>query len=179
VSDAADSPTNPRYFRKVFGHLPTGVVVVTGRSLDDELVGVTIGSFASISLDPPLAGFFIGRASRSWSLMAARGKFCANVLAASQTELCWRFAKDATAGTDGSDGSVGSRFDGLEVGVSANGSPVLPDVVATIDCDVHAVHSFGDHDLVVGSVTALRTLQTDVPAMVFVQGKTGDARIIL
>ena len=176
MSDAAESPTNPQYFRKVFGHLPTGVVVVTGRSLDDELVGVTIGSFASISLDPPLAGFFIGRASRSWSLMAARGKFSANVLAASQTELCWRFAKDATAGTDGSDGS---RFDGLEVGVSANGSPVLPDVVATIDCDVHAVHSFGDHDLVVGSVTALRTLQTGVPAMVFVQGKTGDARIIL
>ncbi len=176
MSDAAESPTNPQYFRKVFGHLPTGVVVVTGRSLDDELVGVTIGSFASISLDPPLAGFFIGRASRSWSLMAARGKFSANVLAASQTELCWRFAKDATAGTDGSDGS---RFDGLEVGVSANGSPVLPGVVATIDCDVHTVHSFGDHDLVVGSVTALRTLQTDVPAMVFVQGKTGDAHIIL
>ena len=176
MSDAAESPTNPQYFRKVFGHLPTGVVVVTGRGLDDELVGVTIGSFASISLDPPLAGFFIGRASRSWSLMAARGKFCANVLAASQTELCWRFAKDATAGTDGSDGS---RFDGLEVGVTANGSPVLPDVGATIDCDVHVVHSFGDHDLVVGSVTALRTLQTGVPAMVFVQGKTGDARIIL
>ena len=176
MSDAAESPTNPQHFRKVFGQLPTGVVVVTGRSLDDELVGVTIGSFASISLDPPLAGFFIGRASRSWALMAARGKFCANVLAASQTELCWRFAKDATAGTDGSDGS---RFDGLEVGVSANGSPVLPDVVATIDCDVHVVHSFGDHDLVVGSVTALRTLQTGVPAMVFVQGKTGDARIIL
>ena len=176
MSDAAESPTNPQYFRKVFGQLPTGVVVVTGRSLDDELVGVTIGSFASISLDPPLAGFFIGRASRSWSLMAARGKFCANVLAASQTELCWRFAKDATAGTDG---SVGSRFDGLEVGASANGSPVLPDVVATIDGDVHAVHSCGDHDLVVGSVTALRTLQTGVPAMVFVQGKTGDARIIL
>lgn len=173
MSDAADSPTNPQYFRKVFGHLPTGVVVVTGRSLDNELVGVTIGSFASISLDPPLAGFFIGRASRSWSLMAARGKFCANVLAASQTELCWRFAKDTP------DATVGSRFDGLTVGVSGNGSPVLPDVVATIDCDVHAVHSFGDHDLVVGSVSALRTLQTDVPAMVFVQGKTGDARIIL
>ena len=173
MTDAAKLPTNPQYFRKVFGHMPTGVVVVTGRSLDDELVGVTIGSFASISLDPPLAGFFIGRASRSWSLIAARGKFCANVLAASQTELCWRFAKDVSGG------SAGSRFDGLEVGVSANGSPLLPGVVANIDCDVHAVHSFGDHDLVVGSVSALRTLQTDVPAMVFVQGKTGDARIIL
>ena len=171
MSDAAESPTNPQYFRKVFGHLPTGVVVVTGRGLDDELVGVTIGSFTSISLDPPLAGFFIGRASRSWSLIAARGKFCANVLAASQTELCWRFAKDVP------DATAGSRFDGLEVGVSANGSPVLPGVVATIDCDVLAVHSFGDHDLVVGSVSALRTLQADVPAMVFVQGKTGDARI--
>ncbi|MCQ6458563.1 flavin reductase family protein, partial [Vibrio parahaemolyticus] len=84
----------------------TGVVVITSTSESNEPLGITIGSFASISLEPPLAGFFIGRSSRTWPLIAARGTFTANVLSAAQTELCWRFAKDATDG---------SRFTGLQL----------------------------------------------------------------
>lgn len=154
-------------YRRVFGHLPTGVVVVTGVGAAGEPLGITIGSFASISLDPPLAGFFIGRQSRTWPLIAAGARFCANVLASSQTEWCWRFAKDAVDG---------SRFDGITAGRSANGSPVLPGVIATVDCTLHATHSVGDHDLIVGSVTDLRVL-SDATAMVFFKGKTGDANI--
>jgi flavin reductase (DIM6/NTAB) family NADH-FMN oxidoreductase RutF len=144
------------------------VVIVTGKGQSDEPLGITIGSFASISLDPPLAGFFIGRTSRTWPLIAARGTFTANVLSATQAELCWRFAKDATDG---------SRFTGLQVETSANGSPVLPDVVATIDCNVHTTHVVGDHDLVVGAVTDVQARNTSHPSMVFYKGKTGDARI--
>jgi flavin reductase (DIM6/NTAB) family NADH-FMN oxidoreductase RutF len=161
VGDSAD-------FRRVFGYLPTGVVVVTGLGANAEPHGITIGSFASISLQPPLAGFFIGRSSRTWPLIAASGKFCANVLAASQGDLCWRFAKESTEG---------SRFSDIEVGVSANGSPVLPRVLATIDCNVHETFAVGDHDLVVGNVTELRVLDASQPAMVFFKGKTGNAHI--
>jgi len=159
--DAAD-------YRKVLGHLPTGVVVVTGVAANGEAHGITIGSFTSISLTPPLAGFFIGRNSRTWPLIAAGGKFCANVLAASQGELCWRFAKDH---------AEGSRFADLTTSLSTNGSPVLPGVVATIDCTVHSVHTVGDHDLVVGAVSDVRLLDPKQPAMVFFKGKTGDAHI--
>ena len=155
-------------FRNVFGHLPTGVVVVTGHGPSGEPLGITIGSFASISLDPPLAGFFIGTKSRSWPLIAAGGVFCANVLAASQSDLCWRFAKDHPEG---------SRFADLHTTTSRNGSPVLPGVVATIDCSINEVHSVGDHDLVVGAVTDLRTIDAAQPAMVFFKGKTGDAHV--
>ena len=168
VSNAATPPIDSKVFRSVFGHLPTGVVIVTGKGPSDEPLGITIGSFASISLDPPLAGFFIGRASRTWPLIAARGAFTANVLNAEQAELCWRFAKDATDG---------SRFSGIQVAASGNGSPVLPGAVATIDCTVQATHTLGDHDLVVGAVTGVQMRNTSQPSMVFYKGKTGDARI--
>lgn len=166
-SDSARKADAAEY-RRVFGHLPTGVVVVTGRGVDGEALGITIGSFGSISLDPPLAGFFIGNSSRSWPLIAAHGTFSANVLASSQGDLCWRFAKDQ---------ADGSRFDGLEVATTPNGSPLLPGVVAAIDCTLHAEHEVGDHRLVVGSVTHLTVHDASATPMVFVKGKTGEARI--
>lgn len=167
MSNGANTVDSKGY-RNVFGHLPTGVVIITGVGPSKEPLGITIGSFASISLDPPLAGFFIGRTSRSWPLIAAGGLFCANVLAATQGDLCWRFAKDH---------AEGSRFSDLKTTTSANGSPVLPDVIAIIDCTVDAVHQVGDHDLVVGRVTDLRVIDSSQPAMVFFKGKTGDAHI--
>lgn len=168
VSSEPSRQPDSASFRNVFGHLPTGVVVVTGHGPSGEPLGITIGSFASISLDPPLAGFFIGNKSRSWPLIAAGGTFCANVLSASQSDLCWRFAKDHPEG---------SRFADLHTTTSSNGSPVLPDVIATVDCTISEVRSIGDHDLVVGSVTDLRTINAGQPAMVFFKGKTGDAHI--
>lgn len=167
TGDAANT-FDPAKFRSVFGHLPTGVVVVTGIDAEGRPQGITIGSFVSISLDPPLAGFFIGRSSRTWPLIAATGKFAANVLAASQGDLCWRFAKDI---------AEGSRFSDLVTSKSSNGSPVLPGVVAVVDCAVSEVRPVGDHDLVVGSVTDLRLLDPAQPSMVFFKGKTGDAHV--
>ena len=74
-------------FRQVLGHLPTGVVVVTGVDATGAPSGITIGSFVSVSLDPPLVGFFPGNASRSWSHIAEGKGFCANVLTSAQDEL--------------------------------------------------------------------------------------------
>lgn len=168
MGGTSQQPPDSATFRSVFGHLPTGVVVVTGHGPSGEPLGITIGSFTSISLEPPLAGFFIGSKSRSWPLIASGGKFCANVLAASQVDLCWRFAKDHVEG---------SRFTDLATTLSSNGSPVLPEVVATIDCTMSETRTVGDHDLVVGAVTDLRVLDGRRPAMVFYRGKTGDAHV--
>lgn len=154
-------------FRRVFGHLPTGVVVITGHDSTGEALGITIGSFVSISLEPPLAGFFIGTSSRTWPRIAASGRFCANVLSSAQSELCWRFAKE----TDDT-----SRFAGLDFSLSTNGSPMLDGVVAAIDCTIEATHHVGDHHLVVGAVTHLQAFDTGRAAMVFYQGRTGEAR---
>ncbi len=151
------------HFRHVLGHLPTGVVVVTGVSAQGEPTGVTIGTFASVSLDPPLVGFFQGTNSRTWPLIAQSGSFCVNVLAQSQEELCWRFAKE---GTD-----AGDRFDEIGYTLSPNGSPVLPGVLAWIDCSIESVTPAGDHFFVLGHVNDLHTTESHESAMVFFKGK--------
>ncbi|MFM8689005.1 MAG: flavin reductase family protein, partial [Acidimicrobiaceae bacterium] len=75
-------------FRTVLGHFPTGVVIISGVDKLGKPQGLTIGSFSSISLDPPLVGFFPGLNSKSWPAIAESGAFCVNVLAATQGELC-------------------------------------------------------------------------------------------
>lgn len=132
-------------FRRVLGHFPTGVTVVTG--LDgDEPVGLTIGSFTSVSLDPPLVGFLPGTGSATWSAMATGGRFCVNVLSADQAEVCWTFAKSNVEG---------SRFDGLTWHTEATGAPIIDGSLAWIDCEVEQVIEMGDHYFVLGSVQAL------------------------
>ncbi len=78
-------------FRTVLGHFPTGVTIVT--ALDgDAPVGFTIGSFTSVSLDPPLVGFPPQVGSSTWERIAHAGAFCVNVLGTAHSELCWTFA---------------------------------------------------------------------------------------
>lgn len=152
-------------FRQVLGHLPTGVVIVTGLDAEAQPVGVTIGSFVSVSLDPPYVGFFIGK-SRSWPDIAKGTLFCANVLSDDQTELCWRFAKDPVDG-------AANRFDGLEWQKSSNGLPVLSGILASIECTVESVTPAGDHQFVLGRVTSMDTTDITNDAMVFYKGKVG------
>ena len=66
-------------FRTVLGHFPTGVVIISGLDNSGRPQGLTIGSFSSISLDPPLVGFFPGLNSKSWPAIAESGAFCVNV----------------------------------------------------------------------------------------------------
>ena len=156
VSNEFDSA----HFRKVLGHVPTSVVVVTGVDKSGKPYGITIGSFASVSLDPPLVGFFPGLNSRSWAAIRESGRFCVNVLGASQEELCWRFAKE---GDD--------KFDGVEWTASDGGSPVLPDVIGWIDCAIETETEVGDHWFVVGRVDSLSHEEDVADAMVFFRGK--------
>src|SRR5437868_3535599 len=81
----------PEEFRRVLGHFPTGVVAITAP--DGEPVGMAVGSFASISLEPPLVGFFVDRGSSTWPRVARAGSFAVNVLAADQEAVCRRFGR--------------------------------------------------------------------------------------
>ncbi|MEZ5219035.1 MAG: flavin reductase family protein [Ilumatobacteraceae bacterium] len=151
-------------FRQVLGHFPTGVTVVTG-SHEGVPHGMTIGSFTSVSLDPPLVGFFPMESSESWKAIEASGRFCVNVLGADQAELCWRFAKPATED---------SRFTGLSWRPSPLDSPVLTGVIAWIDCEIESVHTMGDHLFVLGRVADLDTWDGAEPApLLFFRGKLG------
>ena len=105
---------------------------MTGLSPSGEPGGLTIGSFASVSLDPPLVGFLPGLSSKSWPEIAPTGAFCVNILAPDQGDLCWRFAREVTG-----------RFDGVAWTSAPSGSPILPGVIGWIDCSVENVSEVG------------------------------------
>ncbi len=146
-------------FRQVLGQVPTSVVVVTGFDADGVPQGITIGSFVSVSLDPPLVGFLPGTSSRTWAAIATAKKFTVNVLAANQGDLCWRFAKEAD-----------DRFAGVDWSPSGNGCPRLAGSIAVIDCDLESNDIYGDHHFAVGRVTDLDAAGTE-NAMAFYRGK--------
>ncbi len=163
-------PFDALRFRQVLGHFPTGVTVVTGlvptppgSDLAPKPSGLTIGSFTSVSLDPPLVGFLPAFTSDSWQEIGPTGVFCVNVLADDQVELCWRFAKEAD-----------DRFEGVEwTPAPATGCPILAGAGAWIDCEVEQVHDIGDHWFVVGRVLALDHADPWPNPMVFYRGKIG------
>ena len=129
-----------REFRRILGHYPTGVCAVTARG-EDAPVGMIVGSFTSVSLDPPLVGFLPNRASRTWSRIEAAGRFCVNVLAERQQDVCRALSSKTP-----------DKFAGLSYRLSDAGLPILDGVVAWIDCELHAVHEAGDHYIALGYV---------------------------
>ena len=142
-------------FRQVLGHFPTGVTVVTAVD-DDGPIGMAIGSFASVSLEPPQVLFCAGTHSRSWARIRAAGSFCVNVLAEDQEDVCRVFASSA----DDKFAEIGWKHSG-------NGTPRIEGVLAYIDCDIATVVESGDHDIVVGAVTALDVLHEAGPLLFF------------
>jgi flavin reductase (DIM6/NTAB) family NADH-FMN oxidoreductase RutF len=149
-----------RTFRDVLGHFPTGVVIVTAVA-DGEPVGMVVGTFASVSLDPPLVAFLSTKTSTTYPRIREAGAFTANVVSASDEQLCRVFA------TQGAD-----KFAGVEWSMSALGSPVLASAVAWIDCSIETIHGAGDHDIVVGRVSELSVGTGDGP-LLFYRGGYG------
>lgn len=140
-----DTAFDSGHFRSIMGHFPTGVTVVTATK-DNKPAGFTIGSFTSVSLEPPLVGFLPQHGSATMTAIEESGSFCVNVLSDAQSDLCWNFAKSGTDDT---------RFDGVDWHAAPSGSPILDRAVAWIDCAVEEVHTMGDHLFVLGRVGAL------------------------
>ena len=92
MDKSTGDPTDPRWFRQVLGQYPTGVCVVTATEPDGGRAGFVVGSFTSVSLDPPLVAFFPDRGSTSWPRIHSVGRFCVNILSAEQEDVCRNFA---------------------------------------------------------------------------------------
>lgn len=150
-----------RAFRHILGHYPTGVCVITAMQAGGVPAGMAVGSFTSVSLDPPLVGFFPDRSSTSWPRIEATGRFCVNVLADDQEWLCRRFAS-----------KLENKFEEVSHRLSEAGLPILDNVVAWIDCTLHAVHEAGDHFIVLGEVHAL-AVERNVRPLIFFHGEYG------
>jgi len=144
-------------FRQVLGQYPTGVCVVTAIHPDGEAVGMTIGSFTSVSLDPPLVGFMPERTSSSWARLRECGtRFCVNILSEGQEGIGRIIAARKR-----------NKFDGLSWRRSPAGLPVLTDSCAFIDCALEDVFPAGDHDIVIGRVLTLDVERPFMPLLFF------------
>ncbi len=148
------------HFRTVLGHFPTGVTVITAMGADGP-AGLAVGSFFSVSLDPPLVGFCPNKASSNWPVIKSAGVFCVNILAEDQEDISRNFA------TKG-----GDKFQGVGWRPASSGSPILHDVLAWVDCEIDAVHEAGDHFVVVGRVHELDVAHEGTP-LVFFRGGYG------
>lgn len=158
---ATSLAVDPARFRHVLGHHPTGVTAVTAQT-DAGPVGLAIGSFSSISLDPPLVGFFATVSSFAWAGIRDAGAFTVNVLADDQEVVCRRFASSAT-----------DKFGGLDWHPGPVGAPRITGALAWIDCAVHDVHRTGDHDLCVGAVADLAVRSASAGPLLFFRGGYG------
>jgi 3-hydroxy-9,10-secoandrosta-1,3,5(10)-triene-9,17-dione monooxygenase reductase component len=147
-------------FRKVLGRFATGVTIITAMD-GGEPAGVAANSFTSVSLDPPLVLFCVGRTSTTWPRIERARKFAVNILGEHQEPLSKLFA---TKGAD--------RFGQTEWHLGVGGSPVLHDVIAYLDCEFWAEYDGGDHIIIVGRVLDLG-LTHDAGPLVFYQGSYG------
>ncbi|MEA2687222.1 MAG: 3-hydroxy-9,10-secoandrosta,3,5(10)-triene-9,17-dione monooxygenase reductase component [Actinomycetota bacterium] len=149
-------------YRQVLGHFATGVTVVTGQD-DAGPAGLAVNSFTSVSLDPPLVAFSVGKKSTTWPRIRATGRLTVNILSADQESVSRRFAS-SVAGAD--------RFDGLGWHPSPAGSPVVDGALAWIDATVDAEHDAGDHVMVIARVSAMDVVHEGAP-LVFYRGGYG------
>lgn len=162
VVHAAEPDEVTSVFREVMGRFCTGVVIVTACKADGTPVGMTVGSFASISLEPALVGFFAGHTSTTLPQVVGAGRFCINVLAEDQHDMASRFAR---SGTD--------KFADTPWHPAGNGAPRLDGAHAWIECGLNVVHTYGDHDLVVGDVRALTVPSSNDPLLFHQSGFRG------
>jgi flavin reductase (DIM6/NTAB) family NADH-FMN oxidoreductase RutF len=128
-------------FRVALGMFATGVTIVTARSAEGQVIGLTANSFNSVSLSPPLVLWSLAQAAASLSVFSAGSHYAINVLASDQKALAERFA------SKGADRWTGVAFD-----EGAGGAPLLHGAAATFECFNRSRYQEGDHVIFVGEV---------------------------
>lgn len=147
---------DPRVLRDAFGAFATGVTIVTGVSGNGVPVGLTVNSFTSVSLDPPLLLVCPARGGQSAAALVRSEHFAVSVLGDHAREISALFA-----------GQRGNRFAGPGWEPSECGAPVLTHALATFECRRHAVHEGGDHMILVGEIERARFRRHEPPLLYF------------
>lgn len=150
-----------RHFRHVLGQYPTGVTLITAPGIDGDPIGMVVGTFTSVSLEPPLVAFLPARNSSTWPKIREAGSFCANVLTSPQEEVCRAFSQRRE-----------DRFSAFEW-FPGTGGPRLKGAAAWIDCTIEDVVPGGDHDIVLGRVQDLDVGEAPDLPLLFLRGGYG------
>lgn len=133
-------PVSPLDLRRASGHFATGVAVVTARHGDAQ-AGMTINSFSSLSLEPPLVLWSLRNNARSRAVFEAASGFAISILTVEQAFVARHFA------------AGGERvFDGCDIHLSRLGVPLISGALAYLECTIYRIDDGGDHRIVIGHV---------------------------
>lgn len=155
-------PIDALRYREVMGHYPTGVTVVSGIADDGEPVGMVVGTFTSVSLDPPLVAFLPTLTSRRFARIRTARSFCINVLAYDQVELCRTMSSPTP-----------TQFADIEWTVSPSGAPAIAGAVAHIHCVPREAIEAGDHFIQLCEVESMQVARQVTPLLFFQGGYGG------
>jgi len=156
--DGLDDGFDSHVLRHALGRYATGVTIVTTAAADGSPVGLTVNSFASLSLEPPLVLWSLRRASASLAAFRAAPRFAVNVLAESQIELARAFAVHH-----------GHHFAAAAWRRGEGGLPLLAGAAACFVCETTACREAGDHELFIGRV--LRLMASHEAPLLFQGGR--------
>jgi len=150
-------PGDKTHLRRAFGSFATGVTVVTAREPGSgALVGLTVNSFASVSMAPPLVSWALRLESRSLPAFETAAPFAVNMLTDAQRALSARFAR-----------ADGDKFDQVAYRLNDEGVPLLDDCLGCIECTVAERLRVGDHAIIIGRVTRWNVHEQAAPLIVY------------
>lgn len=149
-------PESARALRDAFGCFTTGVTIVTTRSAAGKPVGFTANSFASVSLEPPLALMCVDLKAQSLPALETTGAFAVNVLHIDQQTLAQQFTRKDM-----------DRFAGVDFEHWQTGIPILANCMANFECVTQTAVDAGDHQIYVGRVLKLRYDAQKAPLIYF------------
>ena len=150
----------PQVFREVMGRLASGVTVVTALGAGHEPHGFTATAVCSVSMDPPLVLVCVGREAHTPRAIRASGRYALNFLHSGDASASDRFA-----------GSGEHKFEEVEWRPAPDGSPLLPDVLAWLECDVERYVDAGDHTIFIGRVLAGSVERPDAAPLIHFGGR--------
>jgi len=152
-----------RAFRRALGEFATGVAVVTARGKGEELIGMTMSSFNSVSLDPPLVLFSVDRKARSLPAMLEAKGFAVNILARDQESISNQFAR-----------ALSNKWDQVRTSVGHAEAPLISGAMAHFECAPYAVYEGGDHVIFLVRVIRHASRAEDAAPLIFFRGRYRD-----
>lgn len=138
----------------------TGVTIVSTQN-DGVFHGMTVSSFTSVSLDPPIVTISLMKSSRTHDMVIEAGSFGITILSSAQQAISEMFA--------GQSRDELHRFDGIDTITLVTGSPFVKNGLAFIDCKLIAIHPFNQNSLLIGEVLATRVGNSEKPLLYFDQ----------
>ena len=150
-------PIDDAQFKAALSHFASGVTVVTTEH-EGKRYGMTVASFASLSLHPPLVLVCVEKSVKTHDAIAAAGKFGVSILAQEQTDISAKFASRSD-----------DKFSGVDVTTGELGVPLIANALTTLECSLRETLPGGDHTIYVGEVVGAQTRE-GIPLLYFRSG---------